>query len=779
MRNLGILLLAACADGGSGGEPTDESAEVPVWAHEDLEPVGLGRWRLGILADAGNDVVRTGLEQGTYGFPDEGVDADGTRWVQVQRGENGTLRPANAPFVWALNRQSFAAGERLVGRANRALDLMIGTAAQPGYFYGERNRLIPLPVREDGDRVAVRAFGGRPFEVEVWRTTAELWLNTDDVTPVDFVVGEAQAQPIAIPVLNLTLAPLRNVVARVVDREGSAFAPTEHRVGTLPAAAVTHVPFDLVLRAPPTKVDEPLSATLRVTADGLDYAYEREVVFPAREAADGGNYWRTFTSPVDGSVQSFGVRQPSSFDPEAEYSLILSLHGAGVGAKGQSAAYGAKDWAYVVAPTNRHPFGFDWEEWGRANAIATLDHAMGRYAIDPTRVYLTGHSMGGHGTWHVGVTTPGRFATLAPSAGWESFYSYGGSPRPTGAFARARAHSDTLVYLENLARRGVYIIHGDADDNVPVSEGRRMFEEVSAVSDEVVYHEEPGAGHWWDGDPAPGAACVDFPPMMAWVQDFTLDPHELEFAFRSPSPGYTAEHSVVTLQSAVDGGADVVVEASVEGDTWVVTTDNARSLTIDSGPLIEAGLTTVRIDGEDLPLPETSEGAEEILVGPTDGKRHDVHGPFSQVMRAPFCFVYPADDGPWSRYAGWLASFWSNLASGSACAVPVEAVDESLRAGRNLIWVGVDEDVVQPTVDVGWGPRRLRVGGETYASGVMYVVFPSDGRLHAAIVGTRGHEHDVFDVNPISSRGGLPDVFVYERGRGTVFAAMFNGDWSL
>ncbi|MEM6928957.1 MAG: prolyl oligopeptidase family serine peptidase, partial [Myxococcota bacterium] len=733
MRSWWVLGLVACGS----GEPEDPY--VPVWPYAEPELVTPNQWRIGNLADTSNDVVRSALEAGTLGFPAEGRDSDGTNWIATRSEDNGSIGTWSGSFVWGVGRTKFAAGERLFGRSTRSLDLMVGTVAQTGYFYGDRNRLVPLPVREDDARIAVRGFGGRNIEVEVWRTTAELWLNTGNLTPVDWVVGEEDPQWVGMPVLNLTTAPLSGVVARVLDVEGTDFEPTEVDVGTLPGAAVTQVPFELVPRTAPTEAEQELTAVVRVTAEGLDWAYQRQITFVARAAEDGGNRWRTFVSPVDGSVQSFGVREPSSFDPDREYSLILSLHGAAVQARGQSGSYGAKDWAYVVAPTNRHPFGFDWEEWGRSNALATLDHAMDRYTIDPTRVYLTGHSMGGHGTWHVGVTTPGRFATLAPSAGWESYYTYGGTDRPTGAFARARAHSDTRVYLENLAQRGVYVIHGDADDNVPISEARRMVEFTTPITDDLEFHEEPGAGHWWDGDPAPGAACVDFPPMIEWIQDFTLDPTELDFSFRSPSPGYSAEHSVVTLQSVIDADQDVVVDAFREGDAWVVTTTNARSLTLDGTALLAKGITSVTVDGQDVPLAEG-----DLEVGPADGKRHDVHGAFSQVMKREFCFVHPAEDGPAMQYVAKLTSFWSGLASGRACAVTPDQVTDDLRASHNLIWVGLPEDVVNPTVDVGWNANRLRVGDDRY-EGVMFVVFPAGERLNAAIVATEGRERDMFE----------------------------------
>ena len=59
--------------------------------------------------------------------------------------------------------------------------------------------------------------------------------------------------------------------------------------------------------------------------------------------------------------------------------------------------------------------------------------------------------MGGHGTWHVGVTFPDRFAAIAPSAGWVSFWSYGGAVKPGQTtpvqelVLRAANASDTLA----------------------------------------------------------------------------------------------------------------------------------------------------------------------------------------------------------------------------------------------------------------------------------------------------------------------------------------------
>ena len=75
----------------------------------------------------------------------------------------------------------------------------------------------------------------------------------------------------------------------------------------------------------------------------------------------------------------------------------------------QARAYAPKPDFWIVCPTNRGRFGFDWQDWGRLDAYEVLDDALKATGVDPRRVYLTGHSMGGHGTWHLAANDPGRF----------------------------------------------------------------------------------------------------------------------------------------------------------------------------------------------------------------------------------------------------------------------------------------------------------------------------------------------------------------------------------
>ena len=55
---------------------------------------------------------------------------------------------------------------------------------------------------------------------------------------------------------------------------------------------------------------------------------------------------------------------------------MLTLHGASVDAFNQARSYSPKPDLWIVAPTNRRPFGFDWQDWGRLDAYEVLDHAL-------------------------------------------------------------------------------------------------------------------------------------------------------------------------------------------------------------------------------------------------------------------------------------------------------------------------------------------------------------------------------------------------------------------
>ncbi len=208
---------------------------------------------------------------------------------------------------------------------------------------------------------------------------------------------------------------------------------------------------------------------------------------------------------VQGEPFTYQVFLPASWTAEKSWPIVMFLHGAGErGTDGVAHTRVGlprllRRWpdfeAVVVMP--QCPRG-TW--WGQAEVeervYAALEDALQTYRGDPERVYLTGLSLGGYGTWAFGFKYPGKFAALVPVCGGVAARSRIPPPPWHPAALDGDAYAATA---RAIGKTPVWAFHGEADRVIPVSESRRLVEALRALGGDVRYTEYEGVGHnSWD-----------------------------------------------------------------------------------------------------------------------------------------------------------------------------------------------------------------------------------------------------------------------------------------
>lgn len=206
---------------------------------------------------------------------------------------------------------------------------------------------------------------------------------------------------------------------------------------------------------------------------------------------------------TDDAGASLGYRllSPEDLSSEGEakkqYPLVLFLHGAGERGSDNTAqlVHGAHDFyerrqtypSFVVAP--QCPEGKRWvdADWSATDgkntfpeepsepmrlALQVVRDLIASGHVDPRRVYVTGLSMGGYGTWYAAGFEGHPFAAAAPICG-------GGDP----------------TWAERYVNLPLWVFHGSDDAAVPVGRSREMVEAVRQAGGEVKYTEYEGVGH--------------------------------------------------------------------------------------------------------------------------------------------------------------------------------------------------------------------------------------------------------------------------------------------
>lgn len=520
---------------------------------------------------------------------------------------------------------------------------------------------------------------------------------------------------------------------------------------------------------------------------------------------------RTFISDVDGSVQYYSVN-PSTTQGDNQ-ALFLSVHGASVEARNQARAYVPKDWGHIIAPTNRRPFGFNWEEWGRIDAMEVLAEAEKVFKTDPAHTYLTGHSMGGHGTWFLGVTYPDRFAAIAPCASYPDIAKYS---RPNADAAnvgekhfpmicQAANAGRVLDLRKNFLQSGIYILHGDSDNVVPIEQVRRMREILGTFHPDFCYYEYPGGSHWYSNE------SVDWKPIFDYFRWHSVPSADKvkQLEFHTASPAISAKDYWVTINQQ-DTAYDFSSVSFKQTDNGISgTTSNVASLTFDFPALKLPAEASITIDNETIPADGTRPAVLKKVSGkwtlveeiPVTEKYPSRYGGFKQAFDNRVVFVYATggnkEENTWyQNKARFDAETFLYRGNGSIDVIADKDFIPSAYADRNVVLYGNASNnkawnklLKNAPIQVLKG--EIRMGDKVLKGNDLgtYFVYPRPDSPTASVgvvagTGIEGMKA-TYPNDYISGITGFPDLLIFnvdmlkEGIHGIQVSGFFGNDWSV
>lgn len=199
---------------------------------------------------------------------------------------------------------------------------------------------------------------------------------------------------------------------------------------------------------------------------------------PAAEKQKECSFEKTITKKVQGKYLLY-LPQDYGKDKEKLWPLVLHLHGMGERG-GDIDILRRHGLPMLIEEGRQFPFLLvspqcpNDSNWNSETdmLVALLDEIEANYEVDNDRIYLTGLSMGGFGTWSLAVKQPERFAAIAPICG-------GGNP-------------EKAPLIKDIP---MWVFHGEDDDVVPLSNSKEMVDAVKAAGGNPKFTIYPGVDH--------------------------------------------------------------------------------------------------------------------------------------------------------------------------------------------------------------------------------------------------------------------------------------------
>lgn len=294
---------------------------------------------------------------------------------------------------------------------------------------------------------------------------------------------------------------------------------------------------------------------------------------PVPSAVVPGPQPMTFVSSWDASTQPYNLYVPEAITGDRPLPLVVVLHGKGATWQSWFEATEVCAWAeregfVVAAPHGRG----DWFYLGpgERDVLDVIEEVKRLCPVDPDRVFLVGHSMGGWGAWHLGLTHPDLFAGIVPMSAWAP-----------------------LELLPNARHLAPFVVHGDADTVVPPQQSRAAVARLGELGIAHAYVEHIGSGH--------GSSMISaaLPAIADWIRGRRRAERSALLTLRAFSPRRGRMQWLTLLETREFPRLAAIDARVADGDQVQLTTFNVARFCLDPAraPLAGRALRAV-IDGQ-------------------------------------------------------------------------------------------------------------------------------------------------------------------------------------
>ncbi|HEY1174119.1 MAG TPA: prolyl oligopeptidase family serine peptidase [Verrucomicrobiae bacterium] len=518
---------------------------------------------------------------------------------------------------------------------------------------------------------------------------------------------------------------------------------------------------------------------------------------------------RGFVSKLDGSVQPYGLVVPPSFKPgNPPMRLDFWLHGRGDTLNEISFIEGRQKSVGEFAPENTfvlHPYGRFMNAFkfaGEVDVFEGLAHAMKHYPIDAKRVSMRGFSMGGAGTWHLGVHHADQWAAINPGAGFVDVKNYqkleGEKLNAVPWYEQKLwAMYDPLAAPINLNNSTLVAYSGEEDGQKAAAD--LMEAALAKEGTKMTHLIGPKTGHKYEPETKKKvAALVDEAaakgvtvPKKVLLVTHTLKWNKMHW---------------VTLNALEKHWEEARIEADASGSGVTVKTKNITAFSLN--PANAKG--NVTIDGQSvgaIGVGDFHKSDGKWKSGKTSSaplaKQPNLQGPIDDAFMSSFIMVKPtgqplnAQAGKWAQAEMKEALFqWRRQFRGAAQVKDDAAISDDDIKNNNLILWGdsASNKVLAKIADklpIKWTATGVKVGDKTYdaTKNAPVLIYPNPLNPSKYVVINCGFTFPQYSSGTNSQQTPkLPDWAVVDMsvpsgdriaGKGIVDAAFFGEQWEL